>query len=113
MQDDCVVFLLQPNLENTRHFQMAITAAGVKFDQKDYDYTFAPDWEVAVKTKPDAWILELAFPFEALEAMPGPGTKWGGNFCRLFRKNLLPWSTWSYMPEKWHNPENYGILEFK
>lgn len=113
MRDDCLVFLLQPNLQNSRHFQLAFNPAGVKFDQQDYDYAFAPDWKVAVQVTADGWTAEVAFPFAALEAKPEAGTKWGANFCRIFRLNRLPWSTWSYMPKNWHDPAGYGVVEFK
>ncbi len=92
---------------------MAVTANGIKFDQKDFDYSFAPDWDTATKINPDGWTVEVAFPFDAMTKPPVPGQKWGANFCRLFRDNMLPWSTWNYMPKNWHDPENYGVIEFK
>lgn len=113
LQDDSVVFLLQPNLENSHHYQMAFNSGGIKFDQKDTDYSFAPDWAAAVQVNAEGWTAEAAFPFKALEAAPAAGVKWGANFGRLFRQNQLPWSTWSYMPKNWHDPAGYGRLEFK
>jgi len=113
MKDDCVVFLLQPNMKNKRHFQMALTAAGVRFDQKDYDYSFAPTWQAVTKIGTKGWTAEIAFPFKALEATPESGEKWGANFCRIFRKNKLPWSTWNYVPTNWHDTDGYGRIEFE
>ena len=113
MQDDCVVFLLQPDPGHSRHYQMAVSAGGAKFDQQDYDYAFAPDWDVATRVTDKGWNVEIAFPFRALEVTPRPGMKWGGNFCRLYRMNRLPYSTWSHMPRNWHDPKGYGVLELK
>lgn len=113
MRDDCVVFLLQPNLETSRHYQLAFNTTGVKFDQQDFDYSFAPDWQAVARVTDEGWTAEVAFPFSALETKPETGTRWGANFCRIFRKNLLPWSTWSYMPRNWHDPAGYGVIEFK
>lgn len=113
MKDDSVVFLLQPDRKTSRHYQMAVTAAGETFDQQDYDYAFAPDWDAVARVTDSGWNVEIAFPFRALEVKPQSGMTWGGNFCRLVRLNLLPWSTWSYMPNNWHDPAGYGVLSFE
>lgn len=113
--DDCVVFLLQPDLERRGHYQLAFNPAGQKFDQQDFDYAFAPDWQVAVQRGTNNWTAEAAFPFDALGRQPSYGVVWGANFARFFRNNLLPWSVWNYMPPPpdFHKPEHYGQLNFQ
>ncbi len=113
MKDDCMVFLLQPDLKKKRHYQMAVNSAGSKFDQRDYDYNFAPEWRAVAQRGEKNWTVEIALPWKELGVEPPVAdAQWGVNFCRIFRQNKLPWSAWNYMPTDWHNPANYGVLTF-
>ncbi len=109
-KDDCVVFLLQPDRKQTQHYQMAFNPSGAKFDQQDHDYDFASQWEVAVKRDAGAWVAEAAIPLQDFGGPIESGDQWGVNFCRIFRDPLIPWSSWNYMPQNWHNPRQYGIM---
>ena len=114
--DDAVALLLQPDPEEATYYQMAVTAAGVKFDQRIFggvrDYDFAPPWEVATTKAKERWIAEIAIPLSSLSATAGAGKVWRGNFFRRFRQDLVPSSYWSWTPGDLHDTTRFGELRF-
>ena len=122
-RDDHLAMFLQPDLEKSTYYQMALSAGGVKFDQRvvggDRDYEFAPDWQVATSVAKDAWIVEVKMPAAALAGKIEPGKVWGFNCHRGFRFNEVRASSWSYTPPdqgtagSWHNLKSFGRLQFE
>ena len=108
-----------PDPAKPNYVQMGFNPAGFKFDQrvisKSKDYGFSPKWEVATAITKDGWVGEARIPVAEL-GLGGKiegGAVWRGNFCRIFRFNTVPRSTWSHMPDDWHCPEKFGILKFE
>jgi hypothetical protein len=73
---------------------------------------------VAVKRTERGWNAELAVPFASVAEVPGVGSRWRGNFCRIDRpardgsipRELSAWSP--PMRESFHAPERFGVIEF-
>lgn len=117
-KDDAVSIFIQPDADTAVYYQLAITAGGVKFDQrvnagaKDYA-SFAPSWDVVTAVTDEGWNAEVKLPATALDAKIGEGETWRFNVHRAFRKGKVPPSSWSYSPASWHDVERLGVLEFE
>lgn len=115
-KDDVAVIFLQPDPTKPTYYQMAFTAGGLKFDQSaiagNTDYDFSPQWEVATATTKEGWVAEIRIPASELKGKIQKGQKWGANFCRVFRLNKVFPSTWTHMPDHWHDPDHFGRLQF-
>lgn len=81
------------------------------------DFTWRCDeLRTAVRRTAEGWCAEMAIPFRSLIAeLPGPGTRWRANFCRIDRppgveRELSAWSP----PGRasFHTPERFGWVEF-
>ena len=71
-------------------------------------------WKVAVAQSRDAFLCELAVPFRALGIEPPkPGDKWGLNVCRQRGADGDQGLTqWNRTDQLFHEPQNFGELEF-
>jgi hypothetical protein len=81
-------------------------ATGVRGEQSE--------WKVAVGQAKDAFGCELSVPFRALGIEPPkPGDRWGLNVCRQRGADGdRGLSQWSRTDQLFHEPQNYGELEF-
>ncbi len=115
-RDDCLAMFLQPDRDMPTYYQMAVNPLGVKFDQRvvggSRDYEFAPPWTVAGRKTDQGWQVEVKLPAESLDGTIARDKVWGFNVHRGFRGNLLPPVSWSYTPDSWHTPDQFGELEF-
>lgn len=117
--DDLVGVLIQPSPPSPGHYQFALTAGGVQFDQQvisaqSDSKNYNPPWQGATSVTKDGWIAELAIPLSAVCPMPvKPGMIWSANFGRRLSKPGEELSTWSRVPSgNWHSVENYGQIRF-
>jgi len=118
-RDDCVAVLLKPG-KGAEHFQFAVSAGGVKFDQRsgldgrDAE-GYSPEWSAAVRIAEQQWTAEMAIPLAALGVGHlRPGAIWGGMFGRCRRAGgpgALELSSWTGSVT-WHNVAEYGWLRF-
>lgn len=118
-EDDMGIVFLQPDPTRPDYVQLGFNLAGPQFDQKVISKHretpgFSPDWHVTAAVTEQGWVAEVRIPLAELklDGSMQPGTTWRGNFCRLFRFNRIPHSTWSHMPRGWHDPDHFGRLEF-
>ena len=116
--DDNLWFFFDTNLDRQTYYQAIINSNGAIFDREcsiiDGESTrnimWDGPWEVATGKEENAWILEIKVPKKGLE--PYHEEQWGFNFRRLQpRPGLGDAGYWS-LPFG-HNPQNFGILEFK
>lgn len=116
-KDDCLAMFIQPDPKTSTYYQMAISANGVKFDQRvkggARDYEFAPPWEVKTTVTDDGWTAEIRLPAASLDAGIDKGTVWRFNLHRAFRERKVPHNSWSYTPASWHDLERLGTLTFE
>jgi len=114
--DDALGIFLQPNPDEPLYYQMAFTASGTTFDQRvqggERDYEYHPEWTVATHRTDEYWSAEVMLPYEAF-ARAGPDKTWRANFFRVMRNDLLPLSSWAYVPRDMHAPDRFGYLEFE
>jgi len=116
-RDDCVALFLRLDLDEPVYYQMAVSAGGVRFDQRVVggarDYEFAPPWQAATAIGDDAWTLEVRLPADSLGADLEAGDTWGFNAHRSFRFGSVPASSWSYTIGSWHDEASFGRLTFE
>ncbi len=113
--DDLAAIFIAP--DTTNYYQFAVSASGAKFDQRcrtdgwrDYDY--APQWQAAVQTNREGWVVEIEIDLaDAFAQRIVAGAEWKINFHRCFRLNQQPYSSWVYSPN-WHSLEHMGTVRF-
>jgi hypothetical protein len=119
--DDCIEWSLDTNLDKKTYYVIMMNANGVVNDAGYAGRPWEPiPWDSEVKVKAgrqkDAWILEVAVPWQKLGVdKPQKGTRLGMNFCRHQPNNTNyhnePWSQWSVTFEKSnHIPQRFGLL---
>ena len=116
--DDNLWFFFDTNLDRQTYYQAIINSNGAIFDREcslingesTRNIIWDGPWEVATGKEDDAWILEIKVPKKGLA--PFSEEQWGFNFRRLQpRPGLGDAGYWS-LPFG-HDPQNFGILEFK
>jgi len=118
LEDDAMVLFLQADTDSATYYQMGVSAAGNRFDQRattsgGRDYAYAPDWQAAAAKTAFGWTAEAAIPYAAF-GLQKPGRKpWRVNFHRLFRGGELSPSSWSPTGKSWHRPDRFGRLAFR
>lgn len=115
---DIVNLMLQPDLKENLYYQLGFNFGGAKFDQQvvrgGRDYAFNPGWTIGIVRTKAGWTAETKIPAKDLGGAAAAGNRWGADFYRIFRDNLVPPSMWNFMPSgNWHNPAEFGALLFK
>ena len=116
--DDCIELYLDTDSDKKPYYVVAMNANGVVLDSifGGQAWNSAP-WDSNAMVKAgrvkDAWILEIAIPWEKLGVdKPKKGTTLGMNFCRHQpTTDEEPWSQWSVtFQNSNHVPNRFGQL---
>ena len=131
-QDDCVEIFISTNPKADHYFGFEMNARGVL-----YDYFFAypekhnltPNLEgILLKTEingtlqqssdqDQGWTLEVAIPFQSLNAFPKKGDQWNIQLNRWDgtepNRRLSMWSNSGMKKANPHNPERFGKIVFR
>ncbi len=109
--DDCVeIFVQPPETSTINHF--IVNAAGVKFDQRDGDRSWNPEYEVVARREKESWAVEFKIPWEVFGGLPQAGETWRMNFCRE-RKTESELGAWSVTFGGFLAPDRFGKVTFK
>lgn len=106
-----VAVFLRPDPDKVVYYQYAVTAGGVRFDQKIdgglrlYDLDQA--WEAAATRHTSGWQVEMRIPFKSLGVTEQAGKKWALNFCRS-RQADKQTSAWAPV-KTWHDYVDFGL----
>ncbi len=105
--DDCVGFMVQPDLGRRVAYQIYVNSMGVIYDQHVYakedgwftaDNTWDGTVEVATASDGQAWVVEMRIPHETIGASAKSGDQWGISFRRKQQRTSsamhyqIPWS---------------------
>lgn len=118
LDDDCVIFYLDPVKDGQSRFCFGITAFGVTMDyrapQGEVDFNWDPEWDIVAKKRKDGYIIEAAVPFEILDCkIPLSGTEWGINAFRMCTPEPPELDGWSFPILRLSNPAGYGMAVFE
>ncbi|MFH2069066.1 MAG: sugar-binding protein [Candidatus Omnitrophota bacterium] len=95
------------------YFQFALNTAGARLNLKNTTQFPLWDWQVKTAKGKDFYSVETKIPFAILGKRPQKGEKW---FFNVARNTLTPGSdrltTWSYLKNQFHEPENFGVILF-
>ena len=112
-EDDSIEIFLNPKTVSDEYFHFVINSLGTLYDEKNHD----PSWNIGdlhlcSKINKNTWILEMAVPFEKLNAVsPENGEKWKFNICRSFPQ-IGSYASISPVTAGYHNIENFSFLKF-
>ena len=96
-------------------FQFCVNTAGARLNLKAGSVNLFPlwDWQVKIFKGKDFYSVETKIPFAVLGKKPQKGERW---FFNVGRNTLTPDSdratTWSYLKNQFHEPENFGVIFF-
>ena len=116
--DDNLWFFFDTNSDNQTYYQAIINSNGAIFDREcsmingesTRNIMWDGPWEIVPGKESDAWILEIKIPKQGLA--PYSKGQWGFNFRRLQpRPGMGDAGYWS-IPFG-HDPNSFGLLEFK
>lgn len=112
--DDCLEIFLDPDHDHSTYFQLAANTLGTRFERSDSDFSWTAPWQAAARKQKDEWNLEVAIPFESLNApLPSPGAVWGFNLCReRYAGGEQQLFNWSDTSGNFHSPRQFGHLAF-
>lgn len=112
--DDSFELFLDTNVsgKNIKHF--VINTLGVKYDQKDENIEWSPDWDCMISKSFDTWTAEIKIPFKSLDIDSFSSLNiWRLNICRNRFAGAKPENTcWSVSYGKYNNPSRFGYLNF-
>ncbi len=107
--DDCVEFILSPS-KNTK-YHLIINSKGIKYDAKNDNISWNPEYESATEIGNDFWTVELKLPFKIFEIDPlkNPVVKVG-----VFREEKQSGELSSLLPAPmgFAAPNSWGYLSF-
>lgn len=117
--DDCVMVLLDPGGDCKTILDLCVNAAGTVADAKASgddpwscrDRTWEYGGELAARTYPGFWVVELAIPFASLGGPPKPGAAWRLCLGRV-QQNRKEKSTWQPLANGFHRPTEFAALRF-
>jgi len=98
-------------IASARHrYDFGVNAGGVRYDARDGDPGWDPDWSVRVTPVPGGWAVECAIPYEALDGGPAAGEReWRLNLQRYDRARDVR-SEWVPTFGATADPSRYAFL---
>jgi len=121
-KDDCVLLLLDTDLDQRDFFNLMVNAAGTILDERcpadapwrGRDTTWQSESGVKTMIGEGVWTLEASVSFRSLGVVPRLGDRWG---LALGRVNMTEGgkgvqTSWQPMEGGFHNAEEFGLLEF-
>jgi len=110
--DDCVELFLDTNLDRKTYYHYAINAAGFVYDGYGFDSTWDGPCRVEAGREENAWVVEMAVPWQTLEMEPPKsGTTLGLEIVRARIQGGREVSQWAPTLNKSnHTPERFGVL---
>ncbi|MDD5597842.1 MAG: carbohydrate binding family 9 domain-containing protein [Victivallaceae bacterium] len=110
-KDDCLEIFFDTNCDRATYYHFVVNSLGTKFEEKGQDKSWNAEWNVKTAIGDGQWSAEVAIPFSAIGARPGPDTVWGFNLGRAQR--ILPeFSGWANTGASFHTPKKFGLLVF-
>ena len=113
--DDSVEVFLCPTQDVKSYFHLAVSAAGVVYDEKDapsQPKSWNGNWSVHTGRDATAWTAVITIPFVSLGVgSPSQGATWTANLGRnqISRNERTCWSPTLYT---FHEPERFGKIVF-
>jgi len=113
-EDDAIEIFFDPAHDHEHYFQLAVTAGGTCYDNRQGESLWNGDWRAAARQNADSWAIEAAIPFRTLNLpAPAPGTLWGFNLCRERQAGgHLELFNWADVKRVFQNPPYFGHLYF-
>lgn len=97
---------IDPYGKHQDSYVFGVTAAGVQFDEKYYDYTFDAVWESAVSKDEKGWYVEMKIPYSAFRFPANDIQQWALQVNRSIRR-YRELDMWSAVPPDANNPLVY------
>jgi hypothetical protein len=97
---------IDPYGKHQDSYVFGVTAAGVQFDEKYYDYTFDAVWESAVSKDEKGWYVEMRIPYSAFRFPATDEQTWSLQVNRSIRR-YRELDMWSTVPPDANNPLVY------
>uniref|UniRef100_A0A7V3KPS4 Carbohydrate-binding domain-containing protein n=1 Tax=candidate division WOR-3 bacterium TaxID=2052148 RepID=A0A7V3KPS4_UNCW3 len=113
-EDDCIEVFIDTRNDQKTYFQFIANSLGAQFDMDSkHGKTWNGEWKVKTSIGEKLWSVELAIPFDTLNAHPEKGTLWRFNLCReRYAGGRIELSAWSNTGENFHTPALFGYLIF-
>lgn len=112
--DDDIELFFDIDHDHDDFYQLMTNSLGTRFDAKTGASTWDAEWQAATSKEEDAWLVEVAIPWEALETdAPDVGDVWGLNVCRerqAGRDTVL--SNWANVQGNFLRPWLFGHVYF-
>jgi len=112
--DDSVEVFIASDPDGKGYLQLAVTAAGARFDALPRDYDCNVSWRAATSRGPKAWTVEIALPMKIFQFPADPSKPWRINLCR---NRPRPGAgaegfsaSWSPVPNSFHTPWRFGYM---
>ncbi|HUS80078.1 MAG TPA: LamG-like jellyroll fold domain-containing protein, partial [Armatimonadota bacterium] len=96
--DDSVRWVLQ-SIENGTRYDLACNPRGVRWDARQGDMAWNPDWQCVSKFDESQWMVEAAVPWAELGGAPAVGQQWRLDFGRAWRRLLHVDTRWARMDQ--------------
>lgn len=112
--DDSVEFFVNASHDHESFRQFAVTAKGIRYDNRQGDSTWNADWEAAAVVSGDRWTVEVGVAFVDLgPAPPSAGELWGFNLCRERQAGgRLELYNWANVERVFNRIDLFGHLAF-
>ncbi|HIE52743.1 MAG TPA: hypothetical protein EYP85_13395 [Armatimonadetes bacterium] len=115
-QGDDVEFVISAPGQKVPFFHFMVNPANVFWDSinrgQQEDRSYDPEWQHAARVEKEAWTVEMAIPWAALEIRPQPGLRLRVNVCRQ-RRQGRELSCWSPMVSGFLEAEHFGTWELR
>ena len=121
-RDDCVLVMLDTNLDRKGFFNLMLNAAGAMLDERcppeapwrKRDKAWESKAQIKAHVGDGFWTVEARIPFETLGTTPKEGDLWGLGLGRInmTQGGKGEQTSWQPMEGGFHNAEEFGLLEF-
>ena len=113
-EDDVVELFIDANSDEVTYQHFAVTVAGTQYDGRQKDGIWEGEWESAVTSSPDGWMVEIAVPWDTLGVpTPTPETRMGLQVVRSRPQDasVMQWSPTAGLSN--HTPGMFGKVVFE